>query len=183
MKRRTALGTLGALTGHAMFPAILAGYLTSCRQSSTEKYTPIFFSNEEIKTLQEVLDIVFPASDTPSASAVHVYHFLDEVFAKCMTSDQQKAIKSGMSLLKEEMDKNPDHLALLTDIDQKAFSGNPEWGWFRYVKQYGLVGYFTSQQGMEKATQYIPVPGDYKGEITIDEETVNFARTNLHYYL
>ena len=44
-----------------------------------------------------------------------------------------------------------------------------------------MIGFFTSDEGETKASNYVKIPGDYKGEIPLDDHTLNFGKTFLHY--
>lgn len=188
MNRRNAIQSLGLVTTHALFPSILSGFIVSCTnrkedQNELTNYEPTFFSESEFETLKEVIDLIIPATQTASASEVNTHHFLDEVFAKCLTKDQQELIKEGFSAFANEFNASNDKSALLAEIDQKAFANDDDYAWFIPIKQYTLVGFFTSQEGETKASNYVPVPGDYKGDIPLDDSTLNYGLTSLRYYL
>ena len=44
-----------------------------------------------------------------------------------------------------------------------------------------MIGFFTSQEGETKASNYVKVPEEYKGEIKMDANTLNYGKTSLHY--
>lgn len=182
MNRRATIKSLGLISTHALFPGILAGFVAGC-QSDRNDYVPVFFTEHEFATLAEMVDVILPKTKTRSASEVGTHHFLDEIFAKCMTPEQQKLIRDGLTTLMPSFSKATDKHALLTDIDKKAYENAEDAAWFRTVKQYTLVGFFTSEEGMTKASNYVLFPGDYKGEIGADEHTLNYGKTDMRYYL
>ncbi len=187
MNRRTAIQSLGLAASHALFPSILAGYVASCQQKTSEEansdYAPIFFSDKEFEVLKEIIDLIIPATNSASASQVNVHHFIDEVFAKCLTNQQQAFIKDGFSDFIPQFEASTDKNELLTEIDKKAYTGSQPFAWFIPIKQYTLVGFFTSREGTTVASNFIPNPGDYKGEISLDASTLNYGLTSLRYYL
>lgn len=187
MDRRDTLRSMGFISAHALFPSILSGFVAGCAQKSTEGaisgYTPLFFSPEEFETLREVTDLILPATKTASASIVGTHAFLDEVFAKCMNADQQLLIKEGFSAFMKAFNGAGDKEAFLREVDAQAFQFTDEQAWFRTVKQYTLIGFFTSQEGVTKASNYVPAPGDYDGELPADKSTLNYGKTTLRYYL
>lgn len=184
MNRRTVIQSLGLVTTHALFPSVLSGFLASCGQRTpTSGYSPQFFSPEDLQLLAKVIDFILPATRTASASATGTHEFMDEVFAKCLTSDQQQLIREGFSAFRQKWETSQDPTALLSDVDQKAFSGDESQAWFVPIKQYALVGFFTSQEGTTKASHYVPVPGDYKADIPVDDTTLNYGLTSQRYYL
>lgn len=185
MNRRTLIQSLGLAATHALFPSILAGFVAGCRDTATtaEDYAPQFFRPEEFAVIREIVDIILPATKSRSAADVNTHHFLDEVFHKCMSAEQQGLIREGVTKLVPLLDKAQDKQALIAEIDQKAYAGEEEHGYFRAIKQYTLVGFFTSQEGMTVASNFVKFPGDYKGEIPADENTLNYGKTDLRYYL
>ena len=183
MKRREVLQSMGLVSSHILFPSILSGFLVRCSLPEKESYEPLFFSKIEYDQVKEILDTIIPATSTKSASEVLVQDFLDEVFAKCFNSEQQTVLKEGLEKLIPEFLSAEDKTAYLSDVDQKAFSGDESYGFFRTIKQYTLVGFFTSQEGETKASNYVKIPGDYKGDLTLDENTLNYGETSLRYYL
>ena len=186
MKRRTIIQSFGLATTHALFPSILTGFLAGCANdsdSNKEKYEPIFFNQNEFGALEEIIDLIIPATKSASASATHCHHFIDEVFAKCLTAEQQSKIKKGLSTFLPQFNSSKNKFDLLNDLDQKAYSGDEASAWFIPLKQYAMVGFFTSQEGETRASNYIPAPGDYQGNISLDESTLNYGTTSLRYYI
>jgi hypothetical protein len=181
MNRRQLLQSLGMLTAHTMFPAVLAGFLASCTNNDKKEYANEFFTDAEMDTIIETIDLILPATKTLSASQVNTHIFLDQVFAKCMTAEQQAIIRAGLAQLMPGLASATDKLNYLTEIDKKAFDGNDDLVYFKTIKQYAVIGFFTSQEGTTKASNYIKVPDAYKGEIPVTENTLNYGRTNLKF--
>ena len=67
-------------------------------------------------------------------------------------------------------------------IDEAAFKEDAGKTWFRIVKKLALIGYFTSQEGMTKALNYVKVPGDYKACIPYKKGEKAMAKTFLMYW-
>lgn len=189
MDRRDTIRSMGLISAHALFPSILSGFIASCAGKTAEGtlqlevYSPCFFSEKEFDVLRDVVDLILPATRTAAASQVHTHHFVDEVFAKCLTPDQQSLIRKGFSVFMSDFAAAGKKAELLTAVDEKAHQGVEAYAWFRPVKQYTLIGFFTSQEGTTNASNYVPVPGDYKGNIPMDDSTLNYGLTNQRYYL
>ena len=185
LNRRAVVQTLGLASSHILFPSILAGFISSCQAPSSrnEIYTPQFFNTEEFAMIQKIVDLILPETHSKSASQVNTHHFLDEVFAKCLNAEQQTLIGAGLAELFLSFPKATNKLDLLQEIDRGAYTGKEAFAYFKMIKQYTLVGFFTSQEGMTQASNFIKFPGDYRGEIASDEQTLNYAKTNLRYYL
>lgn len=185
MNRRQIIQSLGLISSHVLFPGILSTFFSSCQGEDVRESedTLLFFSKTEANLIKEVVDIILPATKTKSASEVGTHLFLDEVFAKCLNPEQLALIREGIIALESSYAAASDKYTLLAEIDQKAFSGSEDEAYFQVIKQYALVGFFTSLEGMTKASQYVKFPGDYNGAVTLTPATLNQAKTNLRYYL
>lgn len=166
-----------------MFPSILSGFLMRCSKPEKEKYSTLFFNQQEYQIVKQVIDILIPSTSTKSASEANVQDFLDEVFAKCLTEDQQTLVREGIGRLQSEFTEADDKQAFLAEADQKAYEQDENYAFLKTIKQYTLVGFFTSQEGETKASNYVKFPGDYQGEIQLDENTLNYGETSLRFYL
>jgi len=67
-------------------------------------------------------------------------------------------------------------------IDESAFKNEEDKSWFRIIKKLALIGYFTSQDGMTKALNYVQVPGDYKAVVPYKKGDKAMAKTFLMYW-
>jgi hypothetical protein len=179
MNRRKVIQSMGLITTHAMFPTLLSTF-ASCGKANREKEELQFFDENEWNTLLQILDVMIPGTDTPSASDVGTQYFLDEICTHCMTKEQQQLIHEGFQMFFNQ--KQPLE-EMVKEGDRKAFDKDDEWAWFRVIKQYALIGFFTSEAGTTQASNYVKFPGDYVGEIALDENTLNYGKTSLRYYL
>ena len=181
MNRRQVIQSLAFVSGNAMFPAVLSSFLSSCTNRDMSGYTPTFFNKDQYATITDIIDIIIPATKTKSASQTNTQVFLDQVFSQCLTAEEQVALRAGLQKLIEGFEIAKDRLQYIRDIDQKAYSNDESVAYFKTLKQYTMIGFFTSQEGETKASNYVKSPGDYKGEIPLDHETLNYGKTFLHY--
>ncbi|MFT3843968.1 MAG: gluconate 2-dehydrogenase subunit 3 family protein [Lacibacter sp.] len=181
MNRRDAVKSLGLVSGHVLFPSVLAGFLSSWTHKDISSYSPVFFSSGEFKLVTEIIDIIIPATKTASASQVNTQVFLDQVFSQCMTADQQQVIHDGLSHISSSFSNANDKMQFMLDVDQKAFAKDKSYAWFKTLKRFTMIGFFTSQEGTTKASNYVKVPDAYKGEIPADSNTLNYGKTNLRF--
>lgn len=181
MNRRQLIQSMAVLTGHAMFPSVLSSFLTGCANADMSAYTPIFFSREEYKSIVGIIDFIIPATKTKSASQVNTQVFLDQVFSQCLTRDEQTILKAGVKKLVTGFDNANNKQQYVIDVDKKAFSKDETAAYFKTIKQYTMIGFFTSQEGETKAGNYVKIPDAYKGEVTLDANTLNYGKTYLHY--
>lgn len=181
MNRRDVIKSLGLVSGHVLFPSVLASFLSSWTNKDMSSYNPVFFSNEEYKLVTELIDIIIPATKTASASQVNTQVFLDQVFSQCMDNDQQQLIHDGLLQLSKSFSEATDKTQFVIDVDQRAFTKIKNLAWFKTLKRFTMIGFFTSKEGTTKASNYVKVPDAYKGEIPMDSNTLNYGKTNLHF--
>ena len=181
MKRRQLLQSLALASGHAMFPSVLSSFLTGCADKDMNGYAPVFFTQNEYKTITELIDIIIPVTKTKSASQVNTQVFLDQVFSQCLTQEEQSVIKEGLKQLVPAFENATDKGQYVTGIDKKAFENNENAAYFKTIKQYTMIGFFTSQEGETKAGNYVKIPDEYKAEIKMDDNTLGYGKTFLHY--
>jgi hypothetical protein len=181
MNRRQLIQSIAVVSGHAMFPAVLSSFLTGCVNRDMSDYKPVFFTETEYKSIISIIDIIIPATKTKSASQVNTQIFLDQVFDQCMTAEQQSVIKEGLKQLIPGFEAAPNKLQFVTSLDQKAYDNDEGSAYFKTIKQYTMIGFFTSQEGTTKASNYVKIPDAYKSEIKADANTLNYGKTFLHY--
>lgn len=181
MNRRQVIQSLAFVSGSAMFPAVLSSFLSSCTNKDMSAYTPTFFSKDEYESVTEIIDIIIPATGTKSASQTNVQVFLDQVFSQCLTPEEQNSLRAGLENLITGFASAKEKLQYIQDVDKKAYANDESTAYFKTLKQYTMIGFFTSQEGETKASHYVKSPGDYKGEIPLDHETLNYGKTFLHY--
>ena len=181
MNRRQLIQSLAVVSGHAMFPTILSSFLTGCTNRDMSGYKPVFFTEPEYKSIISIIDMIIPATKTKSASQVNTQVFLDQVFDQCTTAEQQAVIKEGLKQLIPGFEAAPDKLQFITSLDKKAYDNDEATAYFKTIKQYTMIGFFTSQEGTTKASNYVKIPDEYKSEIKTDANTLNYGKTFLHY--
>ena len=104
-----------------------------------------------------------------------------------MGHDDQQMIRKGLQQPNERGGEEFSSLppekrsAAIKEIDEAAFKDDTSKAWFRIIKKLTLIGYFTSQEGMTKALNYVKVPGDYKACIPYKKGEKGLAKTFLMY--
>ncbi len=181
MERRTVLKSLGLIGSSSLFPAVLSEFLSSCSGRDMSSYQPVFFSEKEYMLVTSLIDIIIPVTGTKSASQVNTQVFLDKVFLQCIPPDEQREIHEGLKSTWPEFESVADKTAFVRELDEKAFAKKEANAWFRTIKKYTLIGFFTSEEGTTKASNYVKVPDAYKGDIQAGEKTLNYGKTTLHF--
>ena len=187
MNRRNVIKGIGVVTLYSTFPTVISGFLLSW-QAKDKMLRAGFFSDEEFNLLTQVSDIILPRTSTPGAVDAGAPFFIDLVVKDCMNKNDQQIIKKGLQDLSTINSKPFSSLTAkeknetIKNIDENAFKDGPDKSWFRIVKKLALIGYFTSQEGMTKALNYVQVPGDYKGIVPYKKGDKAMAKTFLMYW-
>ncbi len=91
MKRRTALKNMGMVFGYAAATPTLLGLVQSCKEKAPyATWVPSYFEKDKGYALAQMVDVILPKTDTPSATEVNVHVFIDE-FAKSVLPEEQQA--------------------------------------------------------------------------------------------
>ncbi|MCF8713392.1 gluconate 2-dehydrogenase subunit 3 family protein [Joostella atrarenae] len=118
MDRRKALRNIGLTAGFVVATPTLLSMLQSCTADKAT-WVPEFFTAEEGVALTNIVDIIIPETDTPSASQVNVPQFLDKYVNEVETLETQKKYRKRMaglvSQLKEKYNED------LSDITPEQY--------------------------------------------------------------
>ncbi len=187
MNRRNLIKKMGVVALYGSFPSVLSEFLVSCK-AKDKMLRAGFFSNEEFELLNRLIDVILPRTSTPGGLDVNTPYFIDLVVRDCMNGDDQQLVKKGLQDLNTAQGQTFSSLSddeqrrVVRNIDENAYKedvGNP---WFRILKKLALIGYFTSQEGMTRALNYVEVPGDYKGSVPYKKGDKAMAKTFLMYW-
>jgi len=96
MDRRKALKNMGMALGYTVATPTLIGIVQSCKGESDLTWAPDFLTADEGSALTKLVDIILPATDTPSASELQVHLFIDKFANEVMDVEQQSFFKMAM---------------------------------------------------------------------------------------
>jgi hypothetical protein len=148
-------------------------------QASSQPYQPLFLSPEQFRLVEHVTEMIIPADDSPGAKAAGVAEFIDFMLDNrvAVTADEdsrsveerlrqgtaaQIQFAGGLNWLNarskseyknEFMDcTREQQVALLEELAYKSkFTPSTERGraFFQMLRDYTVVGYYTSKIGLE----------------------------------
>jgi len=96
MDRRKALKNMGMALGYTVATPTLLGIVQSCKGEQVASWTPDFLTADQGSALTKLVDIILPATDTPSASELKVHLFIDKFANEVMDQEQQAMFKMSM---------------------------------------------------------------------------------------
>jgi hypothetical protein len=202
MHRRNLLKGIGVVGLYSSFPAVLGEFISSCK-TNDKTLRAGFFSEDQFQLVQQITDVLLPPTSMPGAMEAQVPYFVDLVVKNCMSQDDQQRITKGLDQMSDREGKKFLSLSksgkqqALKKLDEDAFkegtnssvgpvTGGPSpyaySAWFRIIKKLAVIGYFTSQEGMTKALNYVKVPGEYKACIPYKKGDKALAKTFLMYW-
>lgn len=90
MKRRLALKNMGMVFGYAAATPTLLSVLQSCKEKPAyAEWVPSFFDKDKGYALAQMVDVILPKTDTPSATEVNVHVFIDKFVNEVLPEEQK----------------------------------------------------------------------------------------------
>lgn len=162
--RRDALKIIGAIGSTCLFP-FQADELYGQHEHAAESAKPaavpakpLFFQNSEMKLLAAFVDVIIPATDTPSASQAGVPAYIDYVASR--NAKVGATLRGGLRTLSRKRFARMDPEAReklaaewCESAEQAKRKGPDETFWVT-VKNLTADGYYTSKPGMRDELGY-----------------------------
>jgi Gluconate 2-dehydrogenase subunit 3 len=175
MKRRKALLGISVLAGSVF---AYAGF----RWMKINSIPDFDYLKENERLLAAIADTIIPRSDSPSASECNAHEFIVKMVMESTEARTQNNFMSGLIDLTEyskaAFDKSfmdcsaQERNQILTHFSdrdkikpgiigkvKKRILGKP---FFETLREYTVIGYFTSEQGATTALRYSLVPSKYE---------------------
>ncbi len=190
MDRRTALRNTGLLAGISLSGAALSTLVQSCQSQNRLTWEPLFFSLKQAETVSAMTEVLLPQTDTPGALDLNVDVFVDLMCKKHLSESDQQHVMQGceafMQYCRDSYGKDfPDlteeqKAEAIRQAGEVANTFNPAvWGsplgeqepldFYRRVKQFTLIGYFTSEEIGKNVLNYDPIPGEYNPCMPVED--------------
>lgn len=176
MRRRQAIWGISGLIGGALLS--YTGYRWF-RLTSSPDFQYLLSNKKLVATFT---DIIIPKTDSPSASESHVHEFVIKMIMECSDSKTQNNFLDGLAnvekqsqlmfnkslqdcsidekhvLMQRLADQDRYSSVLIGKINKRIFGKS----FFTSLKEYTVIGYFTSEQGATQALRYSLVPSAYE---------------------
>jgi len=188
MKRREALKNIGLTLGYSAIVPSAFSILQSCT-SDVEKWTPVFFNQEESIIIKKLVDLILPKTEaTPGALDVNVPEFLDLYAAKAYDDEGKTKYRKGIKSILKALPisesgakdlKTEDYIVLLdkylratkTEKNQFRKEKNLVYRSLENLRDQSVWAYKTSENVGEHVLAYDPIPAQQKGCISLEEAT------------
>lgn len=184
MDRREALKRTAWIMGGAVSAPAIMGILNGCTAKPTIDWKPGFLSSDQGILVSQVSEIIIPKTDTPGAKDVGVPSFIDSILKDCAAKADQDNFLNGLKEFDDAAKTEyGDPFVELSGDQQSAFvkkihdaaieadkkAPSEKRPFILTMKEYTMLGFFTSEIGATQVLQYEAVPGSYKGCIPVSE--------------
>ncbi len=183
MKRRDVLKYTAIATGTILSAPLISGILTGCRSEVAEidPYQPIFFKEQEFGIIKQLIDVILPKTDSPSASEVGVQNILDTMIGSVYEAADQQKWQANFSALLTKLNNDPEDetfknvpknitLKNIEKLRLEEYENEiPVKAAIEDLRQQTIAYYLSTKEIGTKFLNYLPVPGQYQACITVEE--------------
>jgi gluconate 2-dehydrogenase gamma chain len=187
MNRREAIQKTAMMLGYAVSIPAITGVLNGCQAQPGLAFKPVFFNEDQARSVEILSEIIIPKTSTPGAIDVGVPSFIDRMLKEVYAKPDQDEFLQGLAGVNQDANKEygnnfsacstSEQSALFKKYHDDAFAvpiAKPALGWWNprpaekkpfilHVKELVLLGFFTSQIGASEVLKYKQVPGPFKG--------------------
>ena len=184
MERRKILKYVAYATGAAVAAPLASSLLVSCQTEATATAAMDsvasglnFFKPKEFAAIQEMVDIILPKTDSPSATDVGVHNMIDHMVGKAYRPEARKEYQQKFTAFFNYLGQNGyadldgagkmDFLRALDKSKEETLK-EARSGYIN-LKQQTIAYYLTSEEIGTKFLNYLPVPGEYEPCISLEE--------------
>ena len=176
MNRREALKRIAMLSGGALSLSTVTAVMSGC-SSGPEGYTPQTLTTHQDELVTTISELIIPETDTPGAKAARVNQFVDKMLTDWNYEEEREHFLSGLDQVDESSQQlhgsgfldlsREQQISVLEQKEQEA-KDNPLPNtnlkpFFDQMKEYTLVGYYTSEIGATEELVWNHVAGRYDG--------------------
>lgn len=174
MERRELIKLVMLSTGAVLTIPLSNSLLIACKNVDTTKgsdYLLQYFNIEDYELLQNMLNVLLPKTDSPSAVDVGVHQIIDTIVGTVYNPDQKKEFSESFDALKLylnsgiQLEKLQSLLKSSNEKDKLAQSA------LLSLKQQTIAYYLSTEEIAKNYLNYLPIPGTY--EPCIPLESVN----------
>lgn len=177
MNRREALKRLALLSGGALSLTTVAGFMGGCSADTNGGggFTPQTLSQAQNELVTQFSERIIPATDTPGAKAAGVNQFIDHMLTNWNTEEEREHFLDGLNHVDELSDQRfndvfveleeTDQIAVMEELEQEAQNNSNNdtdlKPIFPMMKEFTVVGYYTSEIGASEELISDIIPGYY----------------------
>ena len=183
MERRKILKYVAYATGAAVAAPLANSLLVSCQSGTASSAVDAatsglsFFKPKEFSVIQEMVDIILPKTDSPSATDVGVHNMIDHMVGTAYRPEARKEYQEKFAAFFKYLGQKgysdlggAEKMDVLTSLDKATEEAlkDARSGYVN-LKQQTIAYYLTSEEIGTKFLNYLPVPGEYEPCISLEE--------------
>ena len=185
--RREAIRRMSVVLGGALSGPTLAGLLSGCEvPADVTGYEPRALSPEQFRTVDQIAEMIIPATDTPGASVAGVPAFIDSMLVDFYPERERSWFLEGLAEVDAAAMSLVGHTfaeasaaerhQVLTVLDRRAY-GSPSDerdddrdrpAFMRLMKELTVAGYYTSEVG-QTVELHVPPFGEFLADVPLDQ--------------
>jgi hypothetical protein len=173
MERRELIKLVTLATGSALIIPFTSNLLVACKQVEKQDesdYALQFFNNEDFSLLKNLVDVILPKSNSPSATEVGVHQMIDTIVGKVYSVEQQQNFTKKFSNLKSYLKNSKNYTQSLQELSNSSEeTHNVSKEAFIDIKQQTVLYFLNTKEVATTFLNYLPVPGKYKACISLEE--------------
>jgi len=191
MKRREALKKTSLILKSVILAPSVFSALHACKSDSSDTKKHLVLTDEQYDLVNAIADTIIPQTDTPGASQVKVGQFIDLLLQDVFAADVRDAFLNGLIAFDEECKSvtgkiftaltTENQVKYLEKIDKEVMV--KEYGdkvpFYYTFKLFTVNVYFSTEEGVKKNLDYVPIPGAYVGNIGWNEEKKMMVGNNI----
>ena len=182
MKRRKLIKLSAFIVSGSAVGMMTTGCKSDTISIDLDGYSPSYLSADQYRFIKNFADTLLPETDTPGATTVGVPQIYDTILNNILTDERKKADSAQLQDLMESIHvkNNSKTIADLTDEERHSFITSIDQTYANssettHAKTYNTVKnriiqyYLNTEEVGTKLLNYLPVPGEYKACISLEE--------------
>ncbi|MHA8067512.1 gluconate 2-dehydrogenase subunit 3 family protein [Aquirufa sp. ROCK2-A2] len=187
INRRDAVSKIAMMLGGALTAPTLMAMERSQTTSHSLNVASFGLSETQRKIVAAVAEQIIPKTSTPGAIDAGVPAFIEMMLKDCYKTPEHKSFLKGLKDLEQAkfLTLNQDgQVAVLKiieadtkelmksyqlnkvkvgdNVDKETLEGNNGVPFWRLMKELTLLGYYTSEKGLQASFVYEPIPGKFE---------------------
>ncbi|PCJ98342.1 MAG: hypothetical protein COA50_02235 [Flavobacteriaceae bacterium] len=174
MKRREVIKMVSLATGAAISAPLMSSLLSGCESAISKDdadHILQFFNENEFYQIREIVAVILPETDTPSASSIGVHRVIDTMVGTTYRPVEKETFKKTItSFLEYVSSTSGDKLTVLKELSQSNDESLADAkAGFLDLKQQTVAYYLLNEEIAKTQLNYLPVPGSYEPCIKLSD--------------
>ena len=197
MKRRDAIKSITLSTGMVITASAWTSLMQSCTPAPRLGWKPLYFSEDEAKTVSALADLIIPKEDGIGAVDVQVPQVIDRFLNGAKSIEDQEKFQDGYAVFEKAMQKEygdyyfqlsketqlevltkyfklpaQEYVRIMNVVADNDAQGSEEFFIYSFLtmtRDLAIHTYRTSAIIGKEVLSYDPIPGVYQGCIPVEE--------------